>query len=554
MSIIQGVIASMGKAAPPPPPPYYGTDFWFDPELATTGGSDGWWQFNGTATGQMSFSGNPTRDLYAFNDGTSTHVYAFDGANYMISPQLTTTGAWPDGSITVDMWFYPTVYGVTLLAELGQQVANDGYNYNMMEIDSSGYLWAKTYPSDPVSSPNTVVLNAWNHVYFFHDVQGSLRLELNGNLDGTHGINATNRGYSPSTDRFFCFATGGLGTNMAKGVNYFQGKIGTIHIYDTIQPSTYLNTKVKYLTPTLVLSLDAGNTNSYSGTGDTWTDTVSNIAFTLYNSPTYSTDNGGYLSFEPGSGQYAQSSTSLNLLTTWTVEVWHYYTGQVNGNACILSERFTAGFINYAIGALDQGSVSTGYYNGWHTTPAYTLTEGNWYHIVGVYDGVNVKLYINGSNSCQASSSVTMPLHSGGGINLMRRWDNPDYWGGRLSVVSIYDGVASDATIMSNYNSTKNRFPKAFSFVTAHGQDVSRDNNWPFSGDVMTVINYGGMPAIQTGWTVFDGTNTRTIVAGSGPLASGIFSQNSGLGFITSMQLDGPIDLAATSVTIYGVI
>ena len=44
-----------------------------------------------------------------------------------------------------------------------------------------------------------------------------------------------------------------------------------------------------------ILNLDAGNPASYPGSGNTWTDTVSSRAFTLFNSPTYSSDNGGYL-------------------------------------------------------------------------------------------------------------------------------------------------------------------------------------------------------------------------------------------------------------------
>ena len=59
----------------------------------------------------------------------------------------------------------------------------------------------------------------------------------------------------------------------------------------------------------LVLALDAGDKNSYPGSGATWTDIIQSRAFTLFNTPIYSSNNGGYLSFTPASSQYAQATS-----------------------------------------------------------------------------------------------------------------------------------------------------------------------------------------------------------------------------------------------------
>ena len=79
------------------------------------------------------------------------------------------------------------------------------------------------------------------------------------------------------------------------------------------------------LTP--ALSLDAGNPASYPGTGSTWTDTVGGIPFTLVNAPAYNSANGGYIQFNPSSGQYGYSTTNLGTLAAWSIEAWHYYDG-----------------------------------------------------------------------------------------------------------------------------------------------------------------------------------------------------------------------------------
>lgn len=234
----------------------------------------------------------------------------------------------------------------------------------------------------------------------------------------------------------------------------------------TIRPGTRLGPgtrarvpPVQPVTANLRLHLDAGNPASYPGSGTTWTDTVSSIPFTLYGSPTYSASNGGYLSFVPGSSQYAQSSAGPGLLSIWTVETWHYYTGtNGGGNPCLLSERFTAGQINYCMGSID-GNFQTGFFNGgWHLTPVYTLTPGNWYHIVGSYDGTDVKLYLNGALVETTNAPGQTVGASNSGTNLMRRWDNEDYWGGGLAIVRIYDADLGLAGVTQNYTANRSRF------------------------------------------------------------------------------------------------
>jgi hypothetical protein len=215
---------------------------------------------------------------------------------------------------------------------------------------------------------------------------------------------------------------------------------------------------------TLKVFLDAGNPSSYPGSGNTWTDMVSSKTFTLYGSPTYSSSNGGYLSFDPSSSQYAEASTSLSSLSTWSVEVWHYYTGTNTGTApCIVTEVFPniTSNINYTVGSTISGTTNlqAGFFNGgWQTTPTgYSIASNNWYQIVGTYDGNSVKLYVN-NTLVQTQSVSGTPISGGSGIRLMRRWDNADYWGGRLALVKIYEGNIGASGVTTSWNGTKSRF------------------------------------------------------------------------------------------------
>ena len=203
--------------------------------------------------------------------------------------------------------------------------------------------------------------------------------------------------------------------------------------------------------------------DSYTFTGaNSWIDSVANLPFILYNGVTLSGDGGNSMSFTSSSSQYAQSSTGLGNLNTWTVETWHYYDG-INAGAspCIITEVYpgNTGTINYALGSLNDNSpaLMAGWYSGGWSMPGYTLTAGNWYYIVGTYDGATVKLYVNNTLVRQLASTGT-PVSSNGGINLMKRWDNNEYWGGKLGIVNVYEGPMKPAQIANNWNANKTRF------------------------------------------------------------------------------------------------
>ena len=212
--------------------------------------------------------------------------------------------------------------------------------------------------------------------------------------------------------------------------------------------------------PNPVLYLDAGDPASYSGSGSVWIDTIGGKTFNLVNGPSYGPGFGGILNFNASSGQYAQCNTSLPNLSNWTVSVWNYYDGtNVGGAPCIVTEIYpgSTSNINYSIGVNNSG-FNAGFFNGaWRESGTYSLSPNNWYFIVGTYDGNTLKLYIN--NTLVGTGNYTgTPISSQGGIRLMRRWDLPDYWGGLLGTVGIYDFALNSGQISAIWNTTKSRF------------------------------------------------------------------------------------------------
>jgi hypothetical protein len=212
--------------------------------------------------------------------------------------------------------------------------------------------------------------------------------------------------------------------------------------------------------PAPVLYLDAGNLSSYPGSGTVWTDLIGGKQFNLINGPTYSPADGGKINFIVSSSQYAQCSTSLTSLPEFTTSVWHYWDGTSSpGLPCILTEVYT-GSINYFVGAVQGVVAQGGYFNGgFQVSPQFTLTPFTWYNIVVSCDSNQVvTIYLNGTLISSTATSGPQPYSGGAGINLMKRWDGLECWGGYLSTVAIYDKPLTSNQVLSIFNATKSRY------------------------------------------------------------------------------------------------
>ena len=221
-----------------------------------------------------------------------------------------------------------------------------------------------------------------------------------------------------------------------------------------------------YVAP--VLSLDAGNTASYPGTGTVWIDLVDGREFNLLGAPssgvpTYYPADGGKIGFYAPAGHYAACTASLPTMNKFTLSIWHNWAGgNSGGSPCIISEIYpgNTGQINYLLGNSQGDGLRGGYFNGgFQMSPRFNLTANQWYHIVVTCDSTQVvKIYVNNTLISSTQTSGSQPISSDGGIHLMRRWDNAEFWDGYLAKVDIYNKALSQAQIDSIWNLNKSRF------------------------------------------------------------------------------------------------
>ena len=167
----------------------------------------------------------------------------------------------------------------------------------------------------------------------------------------------------------------------------------------------------------------------------------------------------GALNLDGNSWAEVHDNASLDVTTGLTLETWIY----VEDNATqgrILSKwgntqpnRSFQMFMNNAVVRFLIGDGSS--QNGLNS--ATSLTEGNWHHIVGTYDGANIKIYIDGSEDVTTAETFTIynsnePLYIGGYTSNANLSDNP------LAQPRIYNRALTAEEVQRSYDSNKNTY------------------------------------------------------------------------------------------------
>lgn len=202
----------------------------------------------------------------------------------------------------------------------------------------------------------------------------------------------------------------------------------------------------------VVLNLDASNSLSYSGSGNTWYDlSPYGRHATLVNSPTFDNTAGGAIAFD-GSNSYGEVSN------------WNLFTGNPNFSI-VNTVKFTTGFnqiwLSYGIGTsssatqigigssqfgLFANNVSTSLENSY-------LIPNTWNHLVLTHNGSLTKLYVNGAFVKQKSTNYNI-----GASNLFigRSGFASSYSSAKVANVVVYNKTLSADEVSQNYDTFKN--------------------------------------------------------------------------------------------------
>ena len=422
------------------------------------------------------------------NSSLKDYVFSFDGINDYITipdssdlePQNLTVSFWINAGVqgTFDYylekgnWSYAVYTGTTTTDLLF--FIYDGSNY---------YL----------SNALTNVLDSnWHHIVFTYD--GSQIIGYKDGVANTPVSASATILYDANPLRLFSRAP-------AQG-SYPSGKMSNVQIFNTALPATGSNsieTLYNNGSPLTSMSgysslvgwykLDASELYS-----DSWS-VENNASPTTFKSA---------LDFD-GSNDYVDcgNNSSLNPTSQLTLSVWAKRIGSGTGaNPCIFSSSKSSsnngGFL------LETGINRFRFYvdttgsGGWvNIINNADLVNNQWYHVVCIWDGSDIKMYVDGVLQSQ-TASVTQITYSTNTNARIGRYAT-SYFNGSISNVAIYNTALSASNITTLYN---NGVPQATIYgspvahykldnTTTGIQDSAGSNNGTNNGatEVATYVN-----------------------------------------------------------------
>ena len=225
-----------------------------------------------------------------------------------------------------------------------------------------------------------------------------------------------------------------------------------------------LLTNPSMTTDGLYLFLDAGDSDSYSGSGTTWSDLTSNdLDFTLINGTLYSSGFDGNFVFDGGNDKAEISSGWTSFGTDpFTIESWHRVHTTTQAEAIVASAGTGNGTFQVAQDSdgklVFNGTGSSG--SAEKITPTSALSLNTWQQTVMVREGTGTdqfKIYKNGS--LDGTGTLSANLNSTAQIRIGNNRNGNHYFDGNIAIIRIYKNKALNATeVLGNYNNNRSTF------------------------------------------------------------------------------------------------
>jgi hypothetical protein len=342
---------------------------------------------------------------------------------------------------------------------------------------NSCFIGKSNYTGDANSNISLDEFRIWNYARTANQIQSTMNTELVGYESGLVVYYNFNIGISNAVNTGRTTVFNEALANTYNGTLYNSSLSGFT--------SNWTVGKVEPLVPSnnLRLYVDAGKPRSYPGSGSLMTDlSPSGNNMTLYNSPTYSSTNGGTLSFN-GSNTYlvSNSSSPITGASPRTVCIWYNPTTITNASGSLFWTGLSGvSYTTYGIG------FAGGKYQFWGnnsdvTDAALAPTANSWNFIAAAYGGgTSVYQYLNGVGNLKTISN-TLNTASGGCFFSK----DANGFNGRLGNIMVFDRMLSKQELDKLYNNMRLRVP-----------DGSTAQNAAVSG-LQLHIDY---PSLASGW------------------------------------------------------
>jgi concanavalin A-like lectin/glucanase superfamily protein/galactose oxidase-like protein/Big-like domain-containing protein/Kelch motif protein len=200
---------------------------------------------------------------------------------------------------------------------------------------------------------------------------------------------------------------------------------------------------------------------------------------------------GKALSFNGGSSVTVNDSNSLDLTTGMTIEAWVYPTvASTNWSTAVMKEQSNGlAYVLYAGSPANQPNVYI--YPSAEQGVAGTapLPLNTWSHLAGTYDGITLRLYVNGAQVASKAVSGSI-VSSTGALRIGGNSVWGEYFQGIIDEVRIYSRALSQTEIQNNMNTPIGGTPIPTPDPAQVGQ-WSGPSAWPIVAVHMTLLRTG---------------------------------------------------------------
>ena len=420
-----------------------------------------------------------------------------------------------NANFSVSFWINISSYANTYYQNTtGDIIGFGGDNANGIWISSYGgkfsLLRGSTSGGQAISTNTNVPVNTWAHVVVSYSNGNTTSFYVNGSAAGT--FNHTTTTTSTGTGIFSYIGDSDYPTKSIK--SSFTGKIDQIRIFDKAISSSEVTT--------LYGETSASATKS---TTDIFDD-GSGVA--LYELEGNANDTGKGAIDEGQSAVFDGSSSSINTPPSMptgsaqrSVSAW-VKTTVSNANMTILMYGSGANN-NFFIFRILNGQLGLAFYANDHDFTATGLTDGNWHHVVGTYDGSLAKLYLDGNLIGTGSAGAVSTNASNVGIGAYNNGIDA-LFNGSIDQVRMYNTALSASDVTNLYNESS--VPTA-NLVAHYKLDGNANDSAGSYNGTATSITYSD-PAE---YPVYNGTATN--------VAYGYNGTPTNVGFVgTSFQPD----------------
>ncbi len=433
----------------------------------------GYWSFNegvGGLAGDSSGNRNTgtltgANGLPAWTNGKLGKALKFDGTDDVVTVG---TSAFTTGATTITMWVKPTASQQNGLGDL--RVGGSGliiYERTIGAIAERAMMGFRGQPE--MNTPTSVItVGAWTFLAFVYN--GGAKNDLASFAIYANGVNQTSLtaqgtiGGSTTYNR--------VGSDQSSA--FFNGSIDEVRIYNRALTANEISqlyqsgaaklnvSPTKYLTSGLVgyWTMDGNNVNWATGkvtdsSGQGNSGYVTNMATST---GVAIGKIGQALKFD-GSDDYVEVPDNASLKpTSISVETW------VRPAAGLGSQAAQVKKTSDSNGFSLEGSLISFWVNvngTWRSSGAAlpsAMVANQWYHCVGTYDGVNIKVYVNGElkNTGNYPGSITWATSLLNiGRDPIRPTEAARMWNGLIDDVRIYNRALSTGEVLNLYNAGK---------------------------------------------------------------------------------------------------